>query len=382
MLIAEHELEVPLDHADPAGEKISVFAREVADPDGADRPYLLYLEGGPGYEAPRPTRVPASPSWLERALKEFRVLLLDQRGTGRSAPVDIADADRLRHFRADSIVRDAEAFRQALGVERWSVLGQSFGGFCATTYLSLAPDGLREVFITGGLPPVGHSIDEVYERTYGRVRERAVRYFERYADDRLPQRDDLVLPSGDRLTPRRVAQLGLGLGMSAGRERLHHLLELPPDSRAFLHDVEAATPLARNPIFVALHEACYADGGSTRWSAERLRPADLELTGEHMFPWMFEDYGALVPLREAAEALAHAEWPRLYGEDVLRANQVPVAAIVYAEDMYVERAFSEETAALIKGLRPWVTNEYEHDGLRVDGERILGRLIDLARGRA
>lgn len=382
MLVSEHELEVPLDHDDPGGEKITVFAREVADPDGAGRPYLLYLEGGPGYEAPRPTRVPASPGWLERALKEFRVLLLDQRGTGRSAPVDIADAGRLRHFRADSIVRDAEAFRLALGVERWSVLGQSFGGFCATTYLSLAPDGLREVFIAGGLPPVGHHVDEVYERTYGRVRERAVRYFERYPGDRLPQRDDLVLPSGDRLTARRLAQLGHGLGMSGGQERLHYVLELPPDSRAFLHDVEAATPLARNPIFVALHEACYADGGSTRWSAERLRPADLELTGEHMFPWMFEDYGALAPLREAADALAHAEWPRLYDEDVLRANQVPAAAIVYAEDMYVERAFSEETAALIKGLRPWVTNEYEHDGLRVDGERILGRLIDLARGRA
>jgi hypothetical protein len=29
-----------------------------------------------------------------------------------------------------------------------------------------------------------------------------------------------------------------------------------------------------------------------------------------------------------------------------------------------------------------VTNEYEHDGLRADGDRILGRLIDLARGNA
>jgi hypothetical protein len=29
-----------------------------------------------------------------------------------------------------------------------------------------------------------------------------------------------------------------------------------------------------------------------------------------------------------------------------------------------------------------VTSEYEHNGLRVDGDRILGRLIDLARGRA
>jgi hypothetical protein len=55
---------------------------------------------------------------------------------------------------------------------------------------------------------------------------------------------------------------------------------------------------------------------------------------------------------------------------------------VYAEDMYVERRFSEETAATIRGLRPWVTNEYDHNGLRAAGPEVLGRLIDLARGRA
>ena len=68
--------------------------------------------------------------------------------------------------------------------------------------------------------------------------------------------------------------------------------------------------------------------------------------------------------------------------DQLRANEIPVAAAVYADDPYVERAFSEETAALIRGARAWVTSEYEHNGLRADGDRILGRLIDLARGRA
>jgi hypothetical protein len=32
-------------------------------------------------------------------------------------------------------------------------------------------------------------------------------------------------------------------------------------------------------------------------------------------------------------------------------------------------------------LRPWLTNECNHDGLRVEGERVLGRLIDVTRGR-
>ena len=59
------------------------------------------------------------------------------------------------HFRADFIVRDAEAIRRELGVDRWSMLGQSFGGFTAMTYLSIAPEGLREAFMTGGLAPIG-----------------------------------------------------------------------------------------------------------------------------------------------------------------------------------------------------------------------------------
>jgi pimeloyl-ACP methyl ester carboxylesterase len=66
--------------------------------------------------------------------------MLDQRGTGRSTPVGALvgltateQADYLAHFRADSIVRDAEWIRRQLDVERWSVLGQSFGGLCVTS---------------------------------------------------------------------------------------------------------------------------------------------------------------------------------------------------------------------------------------------------------
>jgi pimeloyl-ACP methyl ester carboxylesterase len=401
LVLTEHQFRVPLDHARPEGEHITVFAREVADPDGLDRPFLVYLQGGPGYESPRPSRHPSAPGWLDRALQDFRVLLLDQRGTGRSTPIGTLpgltppeQAEYLAHFRADSIVRDAEWIRAELDVDRWSVLGQSFGGLCVVTYLSLAPEGLREAFITGGLPPIGRHADDVYRATYARTLERNRRYYERYPGDLARVRElhrrleaaDVRLPSGDRLTPRRFRQLGHVLGMSGGAEELHYLLELPVDSPAFLHDAEATTPFPRNPLYAILHEACWADGGATRWSAERMLPPELEtpelFTGEHVYSWMFEDYAALAPLREAAGILAEHEWPPLYDAERLRGNEVPAAAAIYAEDMYVERTFSEETAAQIGGLRRWVTDEYEHNGLRVDGGRILGRLIDLARGRA
>jgi len=402
LVLTEHEFDVPLRYSDPNGERITVFAREVAAPDGRDRPFLVFLQGGPGMEAARPTAHPSTPGWLERALKDFRVLMLDQRGTGRSTPVAALkgmspeeQAGYVACFRADSIVNDAELIRNELGVERWSVLGQSFGGFCVLHYLSAAPGGLTEAFLTGGLPPVVRHPDEVYTATYARTLKRCRRYYERYPADRERVRrmqgrvaeGDVTLPGGDRLTQRMFRQLGWMLGMSDGAEHLHYILELPEDSPGFLHDLEAGLPpFSRNPLYAVVHEACYSDGAVTDWSAARVQPEDYEeqpelFTGEHVFPWMFDDYGALRPLREAANLLAGYEWPTLYDAGRLGSCEVPAAAAIYANDMYVERSFSEETAELIPTMRTWLTNEYEHNGLRADGGRILDRLISLARGR-
>jgi pimeloyl-ACP methyl ester carboxylesterase len=399
VVLTEREHSVPLDHARPDGPRISVFTREVTAPGSQDGPYLLYLQGGPGFEATRPTSPPTG--WMKRALQDYRVLLLDQRGTGRSTPVGSQipgktpkeQAAYLAHFRADSIVRDAELIRQELGVDRWSVLGQSFGGFTSMTYLSIAPEALREAFITGGLAPIGRPVDDIYAATYQRAIERNRGYYERYPDDRKRAADifgrlddeDVRLPTGDRLTARRFRQLGMWLGDSAGWELLHHVLELPFGSLAFLHDASAGS-FARNPIYATLHESSYADGVRTNWSAERLLPAEMGeesyFTAEHVFRWMWDDFAALRPHKAAAELLAEQPWPRLYDPDQLRKNDVPVAATIYVNDLYVERRFAEETAAAIRGLRPWITNEFEHNGLRADGERVLGRLIDLMRGRA
>ncbi|WP_153034837.1 alpha/beta fold hydrolase [Amycolatopsis sp. YIM 10] len=402
LVLTEHEFRLPLDHGDPDGEQLTVFAREVADPAGRDRPFLVFLQGGPGQEAPRPTGTPTAPGWLARALRDYRVLMLDQRGTGRSTPVGMLpgltpqqQADYLKHFRADSIVRDAEFIRVALGVEKWSVLGQSFGGFCTLNYLSTAPEGLREALFTGGVPPVGLHVDEIYRATFATMLERNRRYYLRYPGDRdrvraLHERLDageVVLPNGSPLTSRLFRQVGNVLGMSDGAEHLHYLLERDPASPAFAHDVAAALPFnARNPLYAVIHEASYADGHRTRWSAARVQPAEYEddvtlFSGEHVFPWTFTDDRALAPLAEAADLLAEHEWPRLYDAGRLRECEVPCAAAIYAEDAYVDRALSEETVRLLPRMRPWLTNEYEHNGLRVSGGHVLDRLIGLARGQ-
>ncbi|MCW2762913.1 MAG: aminopeptidase [Marmoricola sp.] len=400
LVLTDHILSVPLDHGHGHGETIEVFAREVAAPDGRDRPFLLFLQGGPGHEAPRPTGRPASPAWLERALQDFRVLMLDQRGTGRSTPYDApgtdaaADAARLTHFRADAIVRDAECFREHLGVERWSVLGQSFGGFCSLHYLSVAPDSLCEVFFTGGLPPVGRPADEIYSATFDTMRRLNQRYHRQFPDDgdRLKRLLDLCDagevrgPDGVPVTRRLLRTIGNQLGLDGGAEALHYLLERDPSSAAFAHDCAGMFPFdARNPLYAVIHESSYADGVATRWAAERAEPDDFRgdsqlLTGEHLFPWHFEDSAGLRPYREVASILAEHPWPRLYDPELLAEVDLPCAAAIYADDPFVDRRFSDVTADLLPGLRRWLTDEYLHNGLRSDGGRVLDRLIGLARG--
>jgi pimeloyl-ACP methyl ester carboxylesterase len=407
--LVDHHFDVPLDHAEPGGERIAVYAREVAARDGGERPWLVFLQGGPGGEGPRPLEITG---WLERATAEFRVLLLDQRGTGRSTPITRqtlpargdaqAQADYLRHFRADSIVADCELIRSELlgPTQRWSVLGQSYGGYCAATYLSFAPDGLERVLMTGGLPPLDANVDDVYRMTYGKVRQRNHVFAARYPADveTLNQiRDhlassDVRLPGGDRLTPQRLQYLGLGFGMVGGYETVHYLMEKAWHttgelSDAFLLGVESATSLTENPLFALMHEVLYCQGFASNWSAERIRaefpdfdPAatPFQFTGEMMYPWMFDDIGVLAPMRDAAHLIAAiTDWPAMYDVDRLATNTVPVAAAVYFDDMYVAREFSVDAASRIKGAQIWVTNTYEHDALRRDGAEVLDRLLKM-----
>ncbi len=418
LVLTDHFFRVPLDHGRPEGEQIEVYAREVVAPgrDAEKLPWLLFLQGGPGLKAPRPE---SRSGWLKRALDEFRVLLLDQRGTGLSTPVSAQtlaqvgtaeeQAEYLTHFRADSIVQDAELIRrQLVGVEEpWSVLGQSYGGFCIAHYLSAAPEGLREVILTGGLPPLSRSIDEVYRATYRRVIEQNRRFFQRYPDDQERVRrivdhlrSQLVsTPGGSLLSARRFQQIGQILGSWNGFERLHYLLEeaLVRGARgqelsySFLREVQNLDQFETQPIYAILHEPIYCECAASNWSAERVRGefsefdpdsgGPLMFTGEMIYPWMFDDYVQLRPLKVTAEILASYDaWPALYDLERLRENQVPCAATIYADDMYVERSFAENSASMIRGTRVWLTNEYDHGGLRKDGDKVLGRLLEMLRG--
>lgn len=307
-------------------------------------------------------------------------------------------------------MRDAEHIRHVLsGSQAWSALGQSYGGFCLTTYLSLAPEGLREAIITGGLPPIFHSPSDVYRATYSRVMAKNQEYFARYPQDQDHARKivahlgthDVHLPDGSRLTPERFLQLGMSFGMGDGFETVHYLLEEAfvdgaterELSDSFLFGVFGALSFATRPLYAVLHEAIYCQHTASRWAAQRVRgefpefepvPERVPLfTGEMIYPWMFDLDPALQPLKAVADILAAYEgWPALYDVTRLRTTSVPVVAAIYYDDMYVERSFSEEAAAAIQGCRVWVTNQYQHNALRAEGDAVLGHLLRMLHGDA
>ncbi|UCR89071.1 alpha/beta fold hydrolase [Mycetocola spongiae] len=415
--VRDHTLSVPLDWSAPGGETIEIFAREVVDPARRDQalPVLVFLQGGPGGKSPRPAE--GGGGWLTEALKTHRVILVDQRGTGRSTP---ARAERfaamsgaegaayLLCFRADSIINDLEALRtRVFGGVRWETLGQSYGGFLTLTYLSRHPEAVAASYITGGLVNTHADALTTYRHTTPRALAKSRAYYRRYPEDRerfaaladhLDSRD-VRLPAGDRLTTRRLQTLGGQFGMSPGFEAVHWLLDeawtregsRPVLSDYFLHQVQADTGHAQGALYAVLQESIYAQGhGATNWAAQRVREEfpeldgghrDLMFTGEMMYPWMFEDQRELAPYRAATEALhRHEDFSELYDDAALLANPVPVAAVAYYHDLYVDVDLSAAQAERTGNLDLWVTSEYEHDGLRADA-RVLRRLIENVAGR-
>nr|WP_246847927.1 alpha/beta fold hydrolase [Vibrio crassostreae] len=408
----QHSFELPLDYQAKDGQQIQVFARELVDlaKDSQELPWLIYFQGGPGFPSPR---VSGQSGWLKRALQNYRVLLLDQRGTGNSTVISHEtlahmspeqQAEYLSHFRADNIVRDAEAIREQFGVKQWSTIGQSFGGFCTLSYLSLFPQSLQRCYVTGGIPSIEREADDVYRATYKRVEDKNRAFFAQFPQAQAMcceisdylLNNDVRLPNGQVFTVEQFQLIGINLGGGEANLPMYFTLESAfvevngnkQLSYSFLNQMQQEQGYLTNPIYAILHESIYCQGTASNWSAHRVREqyshfnyqsgSEFWFTGEMVYPWMFDQLETLKPLREAANMLAEkSDWGTLYNAAQLSKNTVPMACAVYADDMYVELDYSRETLANIPNSKAWITNEYEHNGLRVDGERIVDKLMTM-----
>jgi pimeloyl-ACP methyl ester carboxylesterase len=311
--VSELFFEVPQDYSEPSSGTLQIFARSVirhekpAAPATADeqrkkdqKPWFVYLQGGPGCACAAPQN-----SYITNAVldKGYQMLYLDQRGTGLSSPISAGtlalqgdaqrQADYLKLFRADSIVKDCEAIRKTLTedyapeLKKWSVFGQSFGGFCVLNYLSKFPQGLREVFTSGGLAPIGRTADQVYKATFQKVIERNKEYYSKYPEDvdavhglafHIKSKGGLSLPSGGVLTVRGLLTLGRNFGFQGGLDMVHDLiLKASTDLKQFqfitrptLSALERALSFDDMVLYAVLHEAIYCQGEASNWSAERV----------------------------------------------------------------------------------------------------------------
>ena len=395
---------------------IQIYAREIALDDGENRPYLIYFQGGPGCKGSRPADWSAP--WFGAALEKYRIIMLDQRGTGRSTPLDNVTIPALgtragawlRLMRADQIVGDAEALRHALGIKKWTVMGQSFGGFIITAYLSRFPEAIEKAYITGGLPGLT-KVNRIYEQTFAATARRCQEFYA------LPGMEEAVrqtcahvlehdeyLPNGEKLTPNRIRQVGLELGRTLGLENLRYLFEAPfvqtggkrHLTQEFLGQVGGRVSFSLDPLYALLHETIYGNAvpqsevEPTAWAADRIRekapgfaqnadPLDKSkpyyLTGEHFGRWVFASDPALKSLAELADDLAaETEWPVLYDPQRLAENQVPVHAVVYRDDIFVPRNLSLNTGRIM-GANILEKEDLHHDGLRASGNQIISWLI-------
>ncbi|KID80151.1 Proline iminopeptidase [Metarhizium brunneum] len=434
--------QVPLDYENPSASSIQLYARRVVKhespifpPDEEDalkntKPYMIYLEGGPGFGNRAPADHPVTRAALPRG---YQVLYIDHRGTGLSTPVstamlaNVGDADAqakyLRLMRQDNTVRDCEAVRKLLTAgwpeqkTQWSTFGQSYGGFITLSYLSMHPEGVRESFLTGGLAPVGKTIDQVYDATFRKTTERNEQYFAKFPEDARVLRQiatyiegqggRIPLPAGGFLTVQRLLTIGIAFGGHGGFDTVHSTLTTLKASldqfgfftRAALAPLESFTPFDTNIIYAILHEAIYCDGprGPSNWAANRvgrilggpyswLNPdfaaaqstGPLYFSGEMIFPFHFDTYPELTPLRDVAEKLAtYTDWPALYDEARLRNNKVPFYAASYVEDMYVEYHLAKDTSDMVKGSKVFETNVMYHNAVRAKADEVMHQLFSL-----
>ncbi|GAB1203119.1 hypothetical protein APSETT445_001745 [Aspergillus pseudonomiae] len=376
--VAELLFDVPVNYNRPNDGTLRLFARSVrrsttpfeASKEDKQLPWLVYLQGGPGFGC----RPPQENGWISTALdKGYQVLFLDQRGTGLSSTITagtlalkgnaIKQAEYLKNFRADNIVRDCEAVRRCLTVDypedkrKWSVIGQSFEKLEERNkaYYSKFPEDVERV-------------------------KRILQYL---------KENDVSVPSG-KLTPARFQQLGLIFGMHELVLRSWNDLEifgfLTHPTRA---SIDAAGGFDSAVIYAILHEAIYCQGQASNWSADRLRSAnsnfsidanqpEIWFTGEMVYKDMFDSYDELNEIKEAADILATTkDWPALYDEAQLAKNEVPVYAATYIDDMYVHFSHASNTASKIKGIKQFITNTMYHNALRAKSDEVMQQLFAL-----
>jgi pimeloyl-ACP methyl ester carboxylesterase len=172
-------LDVPLDHAHPGRGTLHLRVG-MGDNVNARHGVLLVLSGGPGQPG-----LPILNGYVSEALsaerQQYRIVVFDQRGTGSGAldckalQREMGSSDltppkasavracscklgaRRQFFGTDDVVADMEDLRQALGVEKWSLDGISYGTYVGERYGLEHPSHVSKLVLDSVVPQVGET---------------------------------------------------------------------------------------------------------------------------------------------------------------------------------------------------------------------------------
>ena len=131
---------------------------------GTDKahPYLVILHGGPGFSAHM------FYAWGPSLEKTVNVVYLDQRGSGESTRLSVANVAaptpaEIKGYTVANLISDIEGVRQSLKVDKWYVLGHSWGGMLGLDYVTTHPDHVLGYIHMDGLVSVPQMQDSVLE---------------------------------------------------------------------------------------------------------------------------------------------------------------------------------------------------------------------------
>ena len=155
---------------------------------GAGALALIVLHGGPGLDHTM------FGDWLDPLAADYRLLLVDERAQGRSDPAPPETWTLEQH------ARDVDALASALGLERYAVLGHSFGAFIALQHAVDFPGRPAGTIVSSGLPSerfLAHVEEQLAAFEPVELREQVTGSWAREAEARTP--DDVAALFADQL---------------------------------------------------------------------------------------------------------------------------------------------------------------------------------------
>jgi proline iminopeptidase len=230
-----------------------LHVEEAGNPDGKP---VVFFHGGPGAGI-----APIHRRFFDPAY--WRVILFDQRGSGKSTPLG-----ELRENTTWDLVADAERIRELLGIERWLVFGGSWGSTLALAYAETHPERVQGLIVRGIFLGRKAEVDWTFGQGLQMLYPDAWEEFLSplpEAERKDPMRSYHARLVGDDPEVRRAA----ALSWNAWEERASYLLpaELRPPAE---EDVPAEVALARIEAHYFVNGSFFRSDGELLQNAPRL----------------------------------------------------------------------------------------------------------------